>query len=263
MTNNAQGIINRALRDLGGLRAGQTTSTDIYADCFAALNEMLDTALLDELMVFTIRIDAYPLTAGLQSYTIGPSGANITAARPTRIEEANIIINTVTPVVRTPLELLNDAQWSAIRVQSIPNALPLKLYYDGGFDASSGFATLFLWPGPVASYQLELFTWQQLTSFANQTTAYNFPPGYVQWMRKQLAVEIAPMMMLHNKLGRISWQVSESALALVKEHAIAAKAAIQSYNAPSPIMAGDPAFSGVSRRGGWNYSIGESRRRGY
>lgn len=248
----ATALIHDALTDIGCLVFGQGATADLLNGCFRILNQQLESFLLDDLMCFTIRIDAYNLVAGQQVYTIGPSGADFTAARPTRIEEANLILNTVTPVVRRPLKVIQDQGWANIRVQSIPFALPLKLYYDGGFNPASGYASLYLWPGPLSAYQLELFTWEQLQSFANLTTAYRFPPGYELLLRKTLALAAAPAC---RKYLKVAPAEHESMVAQVRDQAVRAMAAVQSFNAPDPTLAADPA---LRRRGrGWNYAIGE------
>lgn len=247
----------QALRDIGCLRPGQTTSPDVLSDIFAALNQMMDSWQLNGLLVQAIRSDLYTLTAGLQTYTIGPTGATFTAPRPTFIERANIVLNTVSPTVRRMLNIYNVDQWAAIRVQQVQNAIPIDLYYVRDFDPTNGFGSLLLWPGPVSAYQLELFTWQQLQQFAAETTVYNFPPGYAKAIEKNLAVEIAPMMEIYSKLGACA-HPRQDRLELVITQAREAKGDLESYNAPDPIMHCDPAFSSAMRSGGgFNYAIGE------
>ncbi len=257
----------QALRDLSCLRAGQTASPDLLADIYAAANQMLDAWLIDELFVPSFKIATYTLTAGGQFYLIGPGAANtviggvqyygINDNRPAQIERANVILNTTTPPVHTPIDLIGVDDWAAIRVPQIPLAIPLKLYYDRAFDQTTGLARIFLWPGPIYAYQLEMFTWQQLVAFASQSTSYNFPPAYARAIQKNLAVEIAPLCRLYAKYGRVEKPDGE-ALELVREQARDAKANLQSYNAPDPIMHCDPAFSSATRRkGSFNYAIGE------
>jgi hypothetical protein len=259
----------QALRDLGGLLPGQTTSPDVLNDIFTVANEMLDSWLLEKYLVYADTASAYTLTPGVQQYLIGPNNpgalppgaAWIQAARPTRIDDANVILNTVTPVVRLQVSLLNRDQWAAIAVQQLPDAIPLNLYYDGNFDNTFGYGTLNIWPGPLTNYQLELYTWQQLQQFQDLTTPLSFPPGYALMIRKNLAVHIAPMMKLYNKLGRVSWEISEATLTQVAAQAKEAKDAVVSYNAPQLVMSCDPAY--LSKRGNaWNYALGTLGRGG-
>jgi hypothetical protein len=244
----ATALINDSITDIAILRPGQVASDDLLQIGLRSLNQLLDAWLLNALLVPAQVANSYPLTAAV-SYTIGPTGADFTAPRPTGIEEANIILNTFTPSVRKPLYLANAEEWAAIRVQGIPNNIPSILYYDKGFDATNGFGTINLWPQSVPGYLLELYTWQQLQSFPDLTTAIKLPPGYARAIRKNLAVELAPTLQMYFK-------VSQPMLAAVKQQADQAKREIENYNAPDALLRCDPAFRGSSRAGGWNYFDG-------
>lgn len=256
ISTSVDSLVKDAMRDLGCLRAGMTPSTDQLNEGQRAINQLAEMWLLDELMVYTTSIATYTLVAGTQNYIIGEgSGAAFSAPRPIRIEYANLVLNNVTPNVRLPIELISDQQWADVRVRGISNALPTKLYYDGGFSTTTGNAIIALWPPPNAAYLLELFTWQQLTGQLNLSTGYLFPPGYTLAFRKGLACQLAPMMAIYQKipqvlLDRLEYQYREALVA------------IRNYNAAAPIMYGDPAFMGTSQRGVWNYGIGESGKRG-
>lgn len=256
-----------ALRDIGCLRPGQTTSTDVIADILESANQMIDSWTIDELMAYASPAQIFTLTASREQYQIGTGQAspNFNAMRPTGIVDANIILNTVDPVVRTPLNLITVDEWARIAVRAatpgatapVP-AIPTMLYYDGDYNATSGYATINLWPAPLETYQLEIFGPQTLpfTAFANSSTAYNFPPAYLKLLRKCLAVEIAPMMQIYNKLARIPNAPQLAMLNLVIEEARKIKELVQSYNAPDSLRVCDRSFLGSGKRGGWNYALG-------
>jgi hypothetical protein len=188
-------------------------------------------------------------------------GADFIAERPTEIQQANILLNNSSPLVRVPVQIINVDQWANIRVRAVQPAIPTQLYYDRGFNSASGYGTLNLWPGPQASYQLELFTWKQLTAFPGLATDIKFPPAYANAIRKNLAVSIAPMMTLYGKTN-IYVQQPLVSLQLIQQQANRALSLIRSYNAPTPIVALDPAFDAVDNQGGWNYALGTSGRSG-
>lgn len=261
LSYTADQLIYGALRDLGVIRSGQTAPSDLMNDCFATLNELIDSWLIDQLLVYAITADIYTLNGTQQSYTIGPSGADFTAPRPTAIQDANIILNYTSPVVRTPLQIINVDQWANLRVRNIQPALPLELYYDAGFNQPLGYGTLNLWPGPVAAYQLELFTWQQLTAFASRSTMVYFPPAYANAIRKNLAVMSAPLCMLYGKTNQHVQQPLAS-LQLIQDQARKALTSLRSYNSPTPVLVLDSAFNAVDSQGGFNYLIGASGRGG-
>ncbi len=129
-------------------------------------------------------------------------------------------------------------------MQDIPNAIPLEMWYDAGF-SPTGTATINLWPGPLASYQLELYTWQQLTQFADTTTAYGFPPGYASAIIWSLAERIAPMMRIYCKIPADEWA---EIMPIVVAQADKARAAVQGKNQVDIMSACDPAY--LTRNGG-------------
>ncbi len=268
----------QSARDLGCLRAGMTLGADIEADILAAGNAWLDGLLIDGYAIPASPAQVFTLTAGRQIYTIGPSevAPNFTAARPVEIEDANIVLNTVTPVLRTPLEIINVDQWAAIPVSAgtnpaspdtgLPQTLPTRLYYVKDFNVTTGAGTICLWGGAISAYGLELFSWDQtvLRQFTDLTTAYIYPPGYQRMIQKCLAVEIAPLMTMYSKSARMERPMAPSTdmLQLVMKQANEARAAVESYNAECPILTGDPAFLGQGSRNAWNYLTGVNGRSG-
>jgi len=257
---SANELAYQALRDLGALRAGQGPSTEVLGDIFVAANQLIDSWLIDQLLVYAYVPNQYQLNGTNITYTIGPSGADFTAPRPTGIQDANIILNTTSPVVRQPVSIINVDQWASIRVQNLQPAIPLVLYYDANFNPTLGYGSINLWPGPQSSYILEIYTWQQLTAFADQTTPIKFPPAYAQALRKCLAVAIAPMMLLYGKENNIVGSAIDKALPLVQQQARLAMATLRSYNAKTPVLSLDPAFDAVTNRTGFNYMTGNAGR---
>lgn len=258
-----------AYRDLGGLRPGQGQAPDMLNDQVQAANNMMDSWKLDRMMVLAQRIIEPVMTTNIYQYRIGAgqtgSGTDpgngvpyvgLNFARPTRIETANVILNNFSPVVRQPTAILNFQQWSDIRVQNLPNGIPQGIYYDGNFDNTTGYATLWVWPAPMQNYGLELYTWDQTpwNGFADLTTPYIFAPGYVEMIQKQLAVKLYPMVRMYLKIPMdpLTWDT------LTKD-AHRLKSDFEAYNAPEPQLACDGGYLSDTQSGAWNYAIGENR----
>jgi hypothetical protein len=89
-------------------------------------DELIDAWLTDQ-YVYAYVPNQYTLNGTQITYTIGPSGADFTAPRPTGIQDANIILNNTSPVVRQPVSIINVDQWASIRVQQLQPAIPLVL----------------------------------------------------------------------------------------------------------------------------------------
>lgn len=231
-------LISDSMKEVQAIAAGETPTAAEAQDCLTRLNRMIASWNTERLSIFTIKISAYTLVPNQQVYTIGPGG-DFDDDRPQSIEEANIILNTVSPSTRQPLALLNDLQWSLIRVQNVPNTIPQALYNDGAYPLSN----LYLWGYPTGNLQLELYTWQQLSQFTALTQTVSFPPGYEEAIMYGLSVRIAPMFGV--EVSPITTSMAQSS-----------KAAIQRLNLPSPVMVADPAVAGVGRASEWNYITG-------
>ncbi len=263
------GLAFQAARDLGCIRAGQTMSPDVLSDIKDAANQMLDAWLIEDFLVLASPPQTFTLDPNVQIYQIGPGqvSPNFNAERPTEIQTANIILNTVNPVLRTPLECINLDQWANIAVQDLPQTLPTRLYYEKSFNITTGYSRILIWGGSINSYLLEIYTWDQsvLRAFTDLTTGYIYPPGYQNLIRKNLAVAIAPLMTMYSKSARMGGLVMappQAMLQLVQSQAIAARESVESYNADDPILIGDPSWLGQSARRGWDYLLGTNGRTG-
>ncbi len=204
----ARTVITHACRLLGYSLSGATLPADIETDGRNALNDMIGVWLNESLMVSSIREDIFTLTINLKTYTIGPSGATFTAPRPVYIKDANLILQQSTPVVRLPMRILRDSgEWANIGVQDITNSIPAALYYNPTIPNG----TIKIHPQPLLAYQLELFSWAQLSSFADiATTNYDLAPGYESALKYNLAVELAPMIPDKMKQGRLAMVVTRA-----------------------------------------------------
>ena len=178
-------IITRALRMCGILGAAEVPSAEDAEDGLTILNGMLDSWTMDALYVYNVGYASYALVSDQQDYTIGQSGTpDFTAVRPSKIINANIVITTNNPVTRLPIYVMDDDDWMNIRVRHIGPTIPTAVYYSR--DYPNG--TLHLYPVPDSGYSLELETWTQISQFADQLTAFSFPPGYFEAMYQNLAI---------------------------------------------------------------------------
>lgn len=187
-------IIYSTLRLLGLLRAGQTPSTVETADGLSALNVLIDNWNTERLNIYTVGVASFPLTTATQSYTIGPSGATFTSARPIKIENAGLLIPNTglsNNFLRLPLKMLTKAEWDQIDEKGTTADYAEGLYNDQNFPNS----TLYLWPIPVFSSgvtSLEISAWVPLASFPDLTTDVALNIGYSRALQYALAIELQP-----------------------------------------------------------------------
>jgi len=186
--STVQNIIDRALIQIGRLGPGRTSGASESAASLPFLQAMLSSWENDGLYIYEIAKSTFSLTAGTQSYTIGPSGATFTAARPVRIEAAAIVIGDAV-AIRGALKLATADEWNALGMQSDTSALPKVLYDDYAYPNS----TLYLYPIPAASNSsLELFTWLPIPNVTALSDTFNLPDGYEWAIICALALILAP-----------------------------------------------------------------------
>lgn len=220
----AADVIKSALRMIGALRPGQSPSGSELTDCLFNLNRMLELWSTQNLAVYQQLTQQHLLTAGKADYTIGYGqnelGDDIVpdfpAERPVSIVRAAI--------AGQPLEIADASRWSAIADKAYTGT-PTALYSDRGYPLS----TLYLWPVPNAAVWLELVTQEQLLSFADATKSVTLPTGYLEAIRYNLAIRLAPEW---DKVARQDvYELARQSLADIKR-----------LNAPKPVLECDPAL---------------------
>lgn len=187
-------FITGAMTDLGVLAAEETASNEDAADVFTVLNMMADALGVERLTMYQIVRTVKTLTASTASYTIG-TGGSINIVRPTWIDRAGIVIdNTASPPTEIPITVLTDQEYARWPQKALTNTQSQAVYYDHSW--SAGLGLVYPLPIPtVSTTQLVLYAPSvAVAQFADQsTTDYTFPPGYARAIRKNLALEIAPM----------------------------------------------------------------------
>lgn len=226
-------LINQSFRATGMLASGEIPEAAEAQDALLIFNQMIDLWNIESLMIYTIERLVFPLTSGQQNYTIGPVGANWTAARPTRVEAANFQLLGVTPVLEIPLRILTDQEYESIRIRGVTSTLSTWLYYDQAYP----LGTVFLWPVPTSNDNIVLWVEHQLSSDVTLTTSIALPPGYQQMIVYNLAVQLSAQGM------------GKPASALVAQLAISSKTQVKSNNNQAPLIKSDPAIVGTGRIG--------------
>lgn len=145
------------------------------------------------------QLPVFTFASSKNNYTIGPIGADFTAGRPTRVLRANLIDNTVNPVVYLPIRICQTfEEWAALQVRQIATTIPTILYYDNSYTSvgltagvpNPGFGTLWFWGQPKPGYQVELWVPTLLTNFtaiSGPGSYFTFPPGYEEFVVTSLA----------------------------------------------------------------------------
>jgi hypothetical protein len=237
-------LIARALKLIGALGAGETADADDALDALATANDLVDSWKLDPLWIFTLARVTKDLVSGTATYTIG-SGGSINTERPVWIADARLVLNTgVTPPTEVPLEVFTDQRWQGISEKTL-SGQPTGIFYDRAW--SAGLGTVNVHPVTnVGTQRLVLYLPSNpVSSFADLTTDYTFPPGYGRALRFNLAVELAP-------------EYGKAVPPEVAMIAVDSLAKIKSANLRPVELVCDPGLVAATGRGGaFNWMTGE------
>jgi hypothetical protein len=178
--------INRALRLIGVLAEGETTSASVMQDSLMALNQMIDSWNTERLSVFVTQDQIFTWPAGLISRTLGPSGDFI-GNRPVLVDDATYYRDPGTNV-SFGIKFINQQQYNGIAVKTVTSTYPQVCWVNMG----NPDVTLTIYPRPTRDLEWHFVSVQELTNPATLATDLFFPPGYLRAFTYNLAMEIAP-----------------------------------------------------------------------
>jgi|WetSurSiteA1Bulk_404760.scaffolds.fasta_scaffold38866_2 hypothetical protein len=177
----AQNLVEQAMQKSLGLNPGETIAAADLNHGFDLLNLMIDDWGSDSLLPVALIRDSYALIANKGSYTIGPTGADLTSTYIFSIDSAFIRDSNGTTynVDVVPRETYdNDPAVAVSGNVGIPNMLT----YDPGLTQETNqLGTVFLNPAPDAAYTLWLESNKGFAQFSALSSLITFPPG--GWIR--------------------------------------------------------------------------------
>jgi len=137
-----------------------------------------------------------------------------------------------------PVAVFAVEQYQMIGLKGLNGPWPKAVYYQ----PSEQLGTIYVWPNP-AQGEMHLFAYTQFQAFSNLTDTLQFPPGYVNAIRFNLAERLMPM------FGK----VNQLAMAKIEAFAAAGKATIKRTNMRPPQVARypDQLLWGKSKDAGW------------
>jgi hypothetical protein len=178
--------INRALRLLGVLAEGETTSASVMQDSLMALNQMIDSWQTERLAVFSTQDQTFTWPAGEITRTLGPSG-NFSGLRPVLLDDATYYRDPGTNV-SFGIKFINQQQYNGIAVKTVTSTYPQVIFVNNTFPD----ITMTVYPRPTRDLEWHFVSVQELDNPATLATDLFFPPGYLRAFTYNLAMEIAP-----------------------------------------------------------------------
>lgn len=160
--------------------------------------------------------------------------------RPQRIEQANLVLNNIFPVVDLPLTVRDSTWWMNQRVKYLQTDIPVDLYYDATYPNGS----IYLWPVPNYAYQIRLKLWGVISQFPSLTYHFEMPPGYKKAIKLTLARDmVGAFQGTWTPQQESAWQR-------------ALKAILVNNNKSPRGDTGDVGMPGMQTWGDWNYYSG-------
>jgi len=190
-TYSAGDQINRALRLLGVLAEGETSSASVMQDSLMAMNQMIDSWNTERLSVFSTIDQIVNWPVGSINATLGPSGSlvrlNGTAVRPILVDDATYFRDPQTNV-SYGIKLINQQQYNGIAVKTVTSTYPQVMFVNMTYPD----VDIFIYPKPTRLLEFHFISVQELAEPATLATTLAFPPGYLRAFTYNLAMEIAP-----------------------------------------------------------------------
>tara|TARA_R110000868_G_scaffold56329_2_gene174400 strand:+ start:401 stop:1132 length:732 start_codon:yes stop_codon:yes gene_type:complete len=190
-TYSAGDQINRALRLLGVLAEGETSSASVMQDSLMAMNQMIDSWNTERLSVFSTIDQIVEWPVGSINATLGPSGSlvriNGTAVRPILVDDATYFRDPQTNV-SYGIKLINQQQYDGIAVKTVTSTYPQVMFVNMTYPDID----IYLYPKPTRLLEFHFISVEVLSEPATLATILAFPPGYLRAFTYNLAMEIAP-----------------------------------------------------------------------
>lgn len=178
--------INRALRLLGVLAEGETTSAAASQDALLAMQQMIDSWNTEKLSIFSTQDQVFTWPATQISRTLGPTG-NFVGNRPVMVEDSTYFRDPLTNV-SYGVKIINQQQYDGIAVKTVTSTYPQVLWINMSYPDIE----MYVFPVPIRDLEWHFISVDELTQPPLLTTELYFPPGYMRAFTYNLACEFAP-----------------------------------------------------------------------
>ena len=209
-------VINRALRLIGVLAEGETTTGEQASTALLALNQMLDSWSAERLSVYSTQDQVFTWPANTASRTLGPSG-DFVGNRPILLDDATYFkVNNLSYGIK----LINQQQYDGIALKSATSTYPQVLFANMAMPDME----MYVYPVPTTAVEFHFISVEELSQPPALATTLVLPPGYLRALSYCLAVEVAP-------------EYGVEAPPTVQRIAVASKRTLKRINNPDDILA--------------------------
>lgn len=236
-------LITAAYLEFNFLAAGEPLQDEDAVFGLQKMNLILDEWSVDEFYVFNKIIQNFNYVANHQPTLIGPTAQApdffLAGPRPVEIEDAGWLLGGT----RIPVEVIDDSQWAGTSQKNLTAVTPMKLYYSPNVPNGS----IFLWPTPTSSGQLELELWSIMQQIASLQSNLDLANGYQAAMTLTLAESLEHSLGFPPTAGLVMG-------------ANRARLKVQSKNVESPRSGTRDSGMPGGKASSWNFRTGPIRR---
>lgn len=183
--STVQSVIRGALRLIQAVAAGENPTGNEYVDALSTLNSMVDSWSSEKLIINATVREEFTLTVGDGRYSIG-TGGDFNTSRPEFIESLMIELQSGTPQ-ELPVSMLSIDEWNRISDKETTGSIPRSAWLEG----THPLEYVNLWPVPSVANKLVIYSRKAISTFT-LSEAISMPPGYVEALKLNLALRLAP-----------------------------------------------------------------------
>jgi hypothetical protein len=186
MIIQVQDVLKDALALSGVIAMDETPTTSEYAVLLRVANVMIDRWSTQRLLLRSTHPTSFTINAGTPTYTIGPSGATVTAAKPISVRSAYIRDSSN---LDTTLDIIPVETYNSLSDKTDSTGQPMYLAYDpGDAQQTTNIGTISVYYNPDKSYTLFMEVDAYLNEFVNLTDTVSFEPAYYEALIYNIAV---------------------------------------------------------------------------
>ena len=186
-------VIVAALRKLGVVEPSDTGSSldaNLIANHAQTLNLMVKQWATDGIKLWTVVEQTLPLVASQTSYTIGPSGCDLTADKPMKLVQAWIRNTSVSPYIDTPLQILSQQEYNILG-SKFSTGVANTVYLNPGVTSSTAYVYLTPDSGTATNYTMHMVVQVQIQDISSASSVPDFPNEWMNALVWGLADELA------------------------------------------------------------------------
>lgn len=188
MILQVQGVLKDAMGLTGSIAIDETPTTSEYTLALRTANVMIDAWATSRLLLRSTTPISFPLVVGQYTYTIGASGANITANKPIRVMSAYYRDQTGTD---TAIDVIDIRTYNNLSDKDVSTGDPMYLSYDPGeAQQSAQKGAIYIYPVPSTADTMYMECDSYLTEFVNLSDTVTFEPAYYEALIYNLAIRL-------------------------------------------------------------------------